>query len=86
MSDIKFAKYLENKHGVTKDGHVMFDRDIVQGLNRKSHLEALTVNQQERIAELEAFVDRFVEASDGLTTISADEAIELQRGSNDNIN
>lgn len=32
-------KYKESKHGIEKDGHTMFDHDIVTDLNRKSYLE-----------------------------------------------
>ena len=32
-------KYEENKHGISKDGHTMFDQDIVMELNRKAYLE-----------------------------------------------
>lgn len=36
-------------------------------------------DNQERIAELEAFLNKFVEASEGDTLITVEEAIELQR-------
>jgi len=36
---MSFAKYKTTRKGITQDGHVMFDHDIVAGLNRKSFLE-----------------------------------------------
>ena len=58
MSDIKFAKYeaLEDSC-LTKDGHTMFIQDVVSDLNRKSHLEQVTLEQQIEINELKAMVN-----------------------------
>jgi len=36
---MKYAEYKKTKRGITKDGHTMFDQDIVADLNRKSYLE-----------------------------------------------
>ena len=37
---MSYAKYEITKAGITKDGHTMFEQDIVKDLNRKSFLEA----------------------------------------------
>ena len=53
MSDAKFAKYEELAVGkFTKDGHTMFSQDVIYDLNRKSHLEQVTLEQQIEINEL----------------------------------
>lgn len=53
MSDAKFAKHEELAVGkFTKDGHTMFSQDIIYDLNRKSHLEQVTLEQQTEINEL----------------------------------
>lgn len=69
MSDIKTAKYIESKDGqnVLKEGHTMFYFDIVKGLNRKSYLEELTVNQQEEIKRLKVLITEREQTIDGLS-------------------
>lgn len=45
------AKYTNNG-AVLKDGHTMFNQDIVAELNRKSMLESELISNRERIKEL----------------------------------
>jgi hypothetical protein len=50
----RFAKYEYKAPDITKDGHTMFNKDVVKDLNRKSFLESELIEFKNRIAELKA--------------------------------
>jgi hypothetical protein len=48
-----FAEYKVVANYITKDGHAMFPEDVVQDLNRKSHLEREILELRERVEKLQ---------------------------------
>ena len=52
----RFAKYEYKAPDITKDGHTMFNKDIVKDLNRKSFLESELIKLKKLNAELNNIV------------------------------
>jgi hypothetical protein len=75
------AKYAMTTIAITKDGHTMFRDDIVNDLNRKSHLESLTLKQQQEIADQKRKLEdkvRLIKFTDKANSEMALEIAELK--------
>ncbi len=65
----RFAKYEYKAPDITKDGHTMFNKDVVKDLNRKSFLEQeiidLKKNNEHLTKVIEAAIKHIEQAKGG---------------------